>query len=103
MTKDTKKDVDCSGTARATHELSEYEMLEYDYGEEAALSVTTKAFQRYDQSITQADVKSTIKVIRAARTGEVSVSAERERFENQAKGAVEGIIQDLSTTKETIE
>ncbi|EYU13896.1 hypothetical protein [Photorhabdus aegyptia] len=58
-----KKGTDSTGTARATHELSEYDKLKYDYGEEAALSVTTRAFQRYDSSITCEDVRSTVKVV----------------------------------------
>jgi len=70
-----RKSTDSTGTARATHELSEYEMLEYDYDEYVALSVTTKAFQHLDPSITREDVCSTVKVVRAARTGNVDIAA----------------------------
>jgi len=50
-------------------------MLEYDYDEYVALSVTTKAFQHLDPSITREDVRSTVKVVRAARTGNVDIAA----------------------------
>lgn len=90
------KDTDCTGTARALHEISEYEMLEFDYDEETALSVTTKAFQRSFPDITRDDVKSTVKVIKAMRTGKVDVAAERQRTEDRAQKATSQIIQDLA-------
>lgn len=94
---------DSTGTARATHELSEYEMLEYDYDEDVALSVTTKAFQRHDPSITRDDVRSTVKVVRAARTGKVDVSAERHRMESKAKSTVSKILENVANTVEEVE
>ncbi|MDN0089044.1 hypothetical protein QVN42_16960 [Yersinia nurmii] len=95
-----KKGTDSTGTARATHELSEYEMLEYDYDEDVALSVTTRAFQRHDTSITREDVRSTVKVVRAARTGIVDVAAERERMESKAEAAVTEILNNIGNMEE---
>ncbi len=103
MSTDEKKDVDCTGTARATHELSEYEMLEYDYDEDVALSVTTKAFQRCDPSVTREDVKSAVKIVRLARSGGVSVAAEREKMESSANKAARSIIENLSKTPENVD
>jgi hypothetical protein len=95
-----EKNVECTGTARATHEISEYEMLEYDYGEETALSVTTKAFQRSFPDITRDDVKSTIKVIRAARSGEVNIAAERNLMEKQAEKVASQMLECISELEE---
>jgi len=95
MTTDETKEVDCTGTARATHELSEYEMLESEYDENVALSVTTKAFQRSDPSVTREDVKSAVKIVRLARKGGVSVAAEREQMEIKAKKSVATIVEQL--------
>lgn len=92
-----------TGTARATHELSEYEMLEYDYEEEVALSVTTKAFQHHDPSITREDVRSAVKVVRAARTGNVDVAAERQRMESKAESAVNEIMENVACEVEEAE
>lgn len=100
MASEEKKGTDSTGTARATHELSEYEMLEYDYDEDVALSVTTKAFQRHDPSITREDVRSTVKVVRAARTGNVDIAAERERMESKAKAAVTEMLNSIGNTEE---
>lgn len=95
-----EKNVKCTGTARAMHEISEYEMLEYDYDEETALSVTTKAFQRSFPEITRDDVKSTIKVIRAARSGEVNIAAERNLLEKQAGKAASQMVECISELEE---
>ncbi|MDP6005419.1 hypothetical protein ACLHT5_04090 [Pseudomonas aeruginosa] len=94
------QDTDCTGTARTLHEMSEYEMLEFDYDEETALSVTTKAFQRNFPDITRDDVKGAVKVHRAMRTGKVDVAAERQRMEDQAQRATAQILQDISQPEE---
>jgi len=80
--------------------MSEYEMLEFDYDEETALSVTTKAFQRNFPDITRDDVKGAVKVHRAMRTGKVDVAAERQRMEDQAQRATAQILQDISQPEE---
>lgn len=103
MADEQQKSTDSTGTARATHELSEYEMLEYDYDEDVALSVTTKAFQRHDPSITREDVRSTVKVVRAARTGKVDVAAERHHMESKAESAVSEILENVVNTVEEVE
>lgn len=103
MAEEKQKSTESTGTARATHELSEYEMLEYDYDEDVALSVTTKAFQRHDPSITREDVRSAVKVVRAARTGGVDVAAERHRMERKAESAVSEILESVANTEEEIE
>lgn len=103
MAIDKQKTTECTGTARATHELSEYEMLEYDYDEEVALSVTTKAFQQCDPSITREDVRSTVKVIRAARTGNVDVAAERHRMERRVDSAVSEILESVTNAVEVVQ
>jgi len=95
-----EKDIACTGTARATHEMSEYEMLELDYNEGVALSVTTKAFQHRFPEITCDDIKSTVKVIRAARSGKVNVAAERQRMEEHSQKAVLQIMQCISEKEE---
>lgn len=96
MTDEQQKSTDSTGTARVTHELSEYESLEFDYDEDVALSVTTKTFQRYDSSITRDDVSSTVKVIRAARTGKVNIAAERHSMESKAESAVSKILKNVT-------
>ena len=86
----------CTGTARTLHEMSEYEMLVYDYDEETALAVTAKAFQRNFPEITREDVKSAVKVHRAMISGKVDVAAERQHMENKAEKATSQILKDLS-------
>jgi hypothetical protein len=103
METDEKKKVDCAGTARATHELSEYEMLEHDYDESTALAVTTKAFQRLDSSVTRADVKSAVKINRLARSGNVSVAEEREQMETKADNAAQDIINNIAKIPEKVD
>jgi len=96
------QETDCTGTARTLHELSEYEMLEFDLGAEIALAVTTKAIQLHFPDITRKDVRSTVKVIRALRSGKVDVAAERQRMEDQAARAAAQILSDISSTKEEV-
>lgn len=89
-------------TVPVLHEqlMSEYEILEYDYDEYVALSVTTKAFQHYDPSITRQDVLSTVKVVKAARTENVDIAAERGRMESKAEASVTEILNNIGNTEE---
>jgi hypothetical protein len=91
------KENKCSGTARVLRELSEYVKLEDEYGEDVALTVTTKALQRSFPSIDCEDVRSTVKVIRAMQTGRVDVGMERQRMEDQAEKATVQLLQNIST------
>lgn len=86
-----------TGTARVLHELREYEELENDYDEEVALSITAKAFQKHDPKISRQDLKSAIKVIRAAKTGKVSVARERQIAEEKAKVATIKILHQFTS------
>lgn len=68
--------------------------------EDVALSVTAKAFRRHDPSITREDVRSTVKVVRAARTGNVDIAAEREPMESKAKAAVAEMLNSIGNMEE---
>jgi hypothetical protein len=91
-----------TGTARTLHEMSEYEMLEYDYGSETALSVTTKAMQRNFPEITRENVEGFVIVTRATRTGDVNIAEERQHMEDQAQRAVDEMLSNVSVNETEI-
>lgn len=83
-------ETDSKGTARGLHEFSRYEALEDEYGEETAVSLTTKALQRADSRITKGDTRSSVKVFRLMMGGSVDIAAEHQRAMSSAdKAAVE--------------
>jgi len=92
-----------TGTARLLHELTEYDSLVTDYDKETAVSLTTRALQRRDKTITKADTKSAIKVCKALLSGGVDIRAERERAEQGANKAAGEIVSNIQKSKNTTE
>lgn len=86
-----------TGTARLLHEMSEYEMLEFDYGQDIALAVTTKAFQRHDPNINQRDVEGLVKCARATMAGGVDIAAQRQELEDKAQKAAQQLLEGVTT------
>lgn len=86
---------ECTGTARALHEASEFDMLEFDYSRETAILVTTKAIQKSFPEITETDVEGFVKVNRALQSGKISIAAERQRMEDQAHKAASQLLKNM--------
>ena len=83
----TEKDqkTDCTGTARATHEMSVIMDLEAEYGPEAAVGVATTAIQRSYPQITKPQVAGALAVHKALLSGKVNVEAEKDRVDAMSK------------------
>ena len=93
----TEKDqkTECTGTARATHEMSVILHLEAKYGPEAAVGIATTAIRESFPQITPTQVEGALIVHKALLTGNVDVEKEKNRVDALSMAIVPELLETM--------